>query len=260
MAEDYKSYEYLYEQYVVNERSTKSIAEEHNTYPNTIRRLLKKHGFRIRDKSQAQKTYVKKHGSPNLGRKLTDEEKERISLGLQNYWQGMEKKEREEVKQEMSERAVEQWNSKSSMEKTETIYKMHMASKDKVAMGSKNENMVADMLIERGYRVLTRTNTVVPGCRFEIDIALPDLRIAVEWDGASHFLPIYGEEHLVRVQDKDAVKNRELTYAGWHVIRCRDRSTDHSKAFCRRAVDAILEAIEKIDQGGKPKTIYLDVE
>jgi len=240
----YDSYEYLYEEYKVKERSTKSIAEEHSTYPNTIRRCLKKYGFEIRNKSQAQKNYIKKHGSPMQGKTRTDEEKRKISEGLQQYWNSLDPETEKMLKSKMAESAKQQWESLSDYDKKKSIYKMHLASKNRMYSGCKNENTVAEMIRELGYRVDQRNKMYVPGKTFEIDIALVDYNIAIEWDGATHFVPIYGEEHLEKVIAKDEIKDVLLMHMRWYVIRCRDKSTAHSKAFCRRSVEKIMAVIK----------------
>jgi len=261
MSRPWDSYEYLYEEYEKKRRSTKSIAEEHGTYPNTIRRCLKKYGFTIRDKSEAQKNFIEIHGSPMLGRERSREEKERISQGLQEYWSTLDEPEKDQIKKKMAETAKKQWETLSDHERKESIYRMHLASKSRMYMGSKNENLVADMLVQSGYRIFQRTTDYTPGNRFEIDIAIPDLRIAIEWDGATHFLPIYGQEHLDKVMEKDEIKNKILIGNGWRVLRCRDHSTAHSKAFCRRAVDTIVETIRKIQENNTPPSVtYLDIK
>lgn len=40
----------------------------------------------------------------------------------------------------------------------------------------------------------------------EADIAVPDLKLAIEWNGPIHFKPIHGEEKLLAVQDVDKRK------------------------------------------------------
>lgn len=259
MSNKWDSYEYLFEEYVVKKRSTKSIAEEHRTYPNTVRRCLKKLGFEIRDKSKAQKNYIEINGSPMLGRERTNEEKDKISKGLQEFWTGLNVEEKDKIRGNMAELAKRQWDALSDHSKKESIYRMHLASKSKMYLGSKNENLVASMLSEN-YKIAQRTTDYTPGNRFEIDIAIPDLAVAIEWDGATHFMPIYGEEHLQRVIDKDEVKDKVLMRAGWSVIRCRDHSTAHSKAFCRRSVDKIIEGIKGVKKVKSPHLVILDME
>jgi hypothetical protein len=40
----------------------------------------------------------------------------------------------------------------------------------------------------------------------EVDIAIPSLNLAIEWNGIVHFKPIYGQTKLNKIQDKDAEK------------------------------------------------------
>jgi very-short-patch-repair endonuclease len=260
MPRPFDSYEYLITEYVEKGRSTKNIAEEHNTYPMTIRRCLKRHGIDVRNKSQAQKTFVSINGSPIKGRKRTEEEKEQISIGLQEYWGGMTDVDRKKQKEKLAQAAINQWNALSDTDKEAMIHRMHLGSKGKVGGGSKNENCVAEMVVDKGHRTVTRSKAYSPGNRFEIDIALPDIAVAIEWDGVTHFMPIYGEKHLKGVQDKDNKKDEDLMRNGWSVVRCRDYSTAHSKAFCRRAVKRIFSAIEQIKKDGEIQTVYLDMK
>lgn len=241
--------DYLKKEYVENERSTSSIAKELGTYPVTIRRALIKHGFEIRNKSQAQKNNIKKNGAPMQGKTRSVREREKISKGLQGYWDGMDEKEANKVRNRLSENARNNWSSISKVEKNKRIQKMQVGNRKKSRGGSKNENLVADILADIGYRVVQRSKDYTPRRQFEIDIALPEDRYAIEWDGVTHFSPVYGEEHLVRVQEKDRYKDNMLISNGWTVIRCQDHSTASSLALCRRAVDAILEIIASGETG-----------
>lgn len=249
MSNEWRDYDYLKENYEDKQRSTSSIAKEWKTYPNTVRRELIKQGFEIRDKSQAQKIHIEKNGAPMEGKTRTKEEKERISMGLQKFWDDLDDQEAAEFRAERARIAKEKWESLSKEEKQNSIRKMHNASRDKMYVGSKNENLVAELIDERGYVIDQRSNEYTPGRRFEIDIAIPSERIAIEWDGATHFDPIYGEEHLAKVQEKDGRKDRVLLAAGWTVIRCRDHSTASTLAFCRRTVDSIMDIVENGQRG-----------
>lgn len=240
---------YLEIEYEQKERSTNDIAREHGVYPNTIRRALIKHGFKVRDKSAAQKNNIEKNGAPMLGRKRTDEEKERISAGMQKWWDSLSEEQKNDVKSRLSDSAREKWDTMTEEERKEVISKMHKANRKRLRAGSKNENMVAELLAKAGYTIAQRTKDYTPGRKFEIDICLYRDKIAIEWDGATHFDPIYGESHLQRVRNKDEVKNSILLASGWTVIRCRDHSTASSMAFCARAVEQIISVINTGQRG-----------
>lgn len=239
----------LYDLYVVQGLSTGAIGKMYGTYPNTIRRCLKRHGIETRNKSEAQKNFLEDNNHPMLGRERTEDEKVAISEGIQKHWDGLTEEEAEKKREEMAERARIKWEWMSDKEKEESIKKMHKANREKAGQGSKNENTIADLLRAEGYEVYQRTTEYSPRRAFEIDIAIPSEQIAIEWDGAAHFSPIYGDDALKKTVEKDDRKNRALVDYGWSVIRCRDHSTAHSLAYCQRSAELILSTMKKIKPG-----------
>jgi hypothetical protein len=75
---------YYQEEYVDKERSLYELAEEHKTYPNKIRREILDCGFKLRDKSAAQKAALKsgRHKHPTKGKKHTLEVRLKISASI----------------------------------------------------------------------------------------------------------------------------------------------------------------------------------
>ncbi len=53
-------------------------------------------------------------------------------------------------------------------------------------------------------KFISNDRTLLNG--LEIDIAVPELKLGIEWNGIVHFKPIYGEEKLLSVQQKDQEK------------------------------------------------------
>lgn len=51
-------------------------------------------------------------------------------------------------------------------------------------------------------------------CGYEIDIYFPDLKFGIEVNGPVHYMPIFGEEKLQRVQFKDSMKYQEMNGLG----------------------------------------------
>jgi len=233
------------------------IAKMYSTFPNTVRRACKRLGVCSRDKSDAQKNYLEKNSHPMEGRPRSEEEKLRISEGVQEHWDTLDDDEACERREKMSERARRKWDDLTEAEKAASIAKMHAANRERAGLGSRNENAVAEELMERGYVVVQRTTDYTPGHRYEIDICLPNENVAIEWDGVAHFEPIYGEQQLKKTQAKDAQKNKSLTSWGWAVIRFKDRSTAHTMAYCRRATDALEKAIKDAKLG---KTYVIDTK
>lgn len=254
---NWNNYKYLKKEYEIRGRSTGSIAKENKTYANTIRRALIKLRIPLRTKSQAQKNFLDKNEHPMTGIPRSDTTKKKISEGIQGHFDTLTDEEMDARKAAQSERALRKWENMTNDERKKNIIKMHKANREMSGMGSKNENLVAELLGGAGYKIVQRSNDYSPRKQFEIDIAIPGHSIAIEWDGAAHFEPIYGESNLQRVMAKDIRKEKTLTQFGWTVIRCRDHSTAHSLAFCRRAVNQIIEVIKT----GKRGIVHrLDVE
>ena len=89
-------------------KSTYEISKVFKTYPNKIRRVLKKHGVQLKDKSQAQKNALSNGSAkiPTAGKTRTSEEKLKISYGLKKSWDSMD----EEKKKLYIKRAKDRWD------------------------------------------------------------------------------------------------------------------------------------------------------
>ena len=78
-------------QYWTLERSIGDIAEELDTYPNKVRRALKKHGINLRDKGTAQAVALKKGRSshPTKDKGHSEESKLKISESVAQSWENL---------------------------------------------------------------------------------------------------------------------------------------------------------------------------
>ena len=225
--------------------STKSLADANGVNPTTINRLLRKNGVKIRTISQGQKQYYSENDSHRKGVKLSDAEKEAISLGMQDYYQSLSKDQMKQLKLIMSKNGKKRWNSLSETEKRESIEEMHRANRLTADGGSKLENAIASLLEENGYKVVQRTKSFVPKNEFEIDIFVPGLDTAIEVDGKTHFEPIFGDEALAKTQSNDTYKNDTLLAAGFTVIRLRNNTTAFSQLKARQALKLLLDLFKK---------------
>lgn len=249
IAKPWDTYDNLYDLYVTQGLSWGAIGARYGTFANTIRRCAKRHGITSRTKSEAQVNYLEDNDHPMLGRERTEKERKKISQGIQSHWDGLTEEEDKSKREEMAERARVKWDWMDEEEKVKSIKRMHKANREKAGLGSKNENAVADHITKAGYTVAQRTTEYSPRRAFEIDIAIPSESVAIEWDGAAHYEPIYGDEALKKTIEKDKRKNAALTNHGWKVIRCRDHSTSYSMAFCQRAASKILDAMKTLSDG-----------
>lgn len=70
---------------------------------------------------------------------------------------------------------------------------------------------------------------------YELDIYIPELKIAIEWNGVVHYQPIYGEEKLEKIQHRDYQKQLLCQKYGIELIIITD--TKSNLATLNEAID-----------------------
>lgn len=78
----------------------------------------------------------------------------------------------------------------------------------------------------------------------EIDIFIPKLQLAIEWNGIVHFKPIFGEEKLLAVQEKDRQKLQLANEKNIRLIVIPDYRSNYS--LVKEAFSKIKEIIENL--------------
>ena len=71
---------------------------------------------------------------------------------------------------------------------------------------SKIEAKFYDLVVKEfpNLDILSNDKTMLDG--YEVDVAIPELQLAIEWNGIVHFKPIYGQTKLDNIQTRDADK------------------------------------------------------
>jgi len=220
----------------------------------SLSRFMKKHGILSRDKAQAQKNYLRDHQHQMQGKKHTDASKQKISKGLGEFWEKLSDDDKEELKRKIGSAWRRKWQKMSEQDRKMMMESLSNKAKESQGAGSRFERYVAENLRKRGYLVEERSTNYTAGKQFEIDIALPKERVAIEIDGPTHFLPIHGEEHLKTQQERDARKDELLNSAGYNVLRIRDNNGPLSQV----RIDKIEQAIKEIKQDGGTSTWYVE--
>ena len=240
---------YVIKQYK-NHQSTYSIAKELNTYPKKMERILKRHGYQLRSKSDAQKSALKSGRSkhPTKGVPRTPEQKVKISKAVEQRWKNMSS----EDKQAFSEKAKQRWDDMPSDKKREMQERAGRALRQTSIEGSKAEKSLKNRLTNAGYDVMMHRKNLIEG-KFEIDLFLPELNTIIEIDGPQHFMPIFGEERLQSVIKLDAVKNGLLISKGYCVIRIKYMCKHMSQSVERRLWNLVSKEVEKIRKKFPPK-------
>lgn len=242
------------EQYVIKKyqenNSTYSIAEELKTYPKKIERILKKHGLKLRSKSESQSLALKsgRCNHPTRGKKRTEEEKLKISEATHKSWKKKSKKEKEDF----SNGAKERWKNLSAFQKREMQEKAGRALRKSADEGSKAEKSLYNKLIKNGYEVVLHKKDLIEG-DYEIDLFLPEFSTIIEIDGPQHFIPIFGEERLQDVIRADTVKNGLLISRGFCILRIKYLCKNFSQKTERMLWELIEPELEKIKNSFPPK-------
>jgi very-short-patch-repair endonuclease len=238
--------------------STYTIAAALDTYPNKVKRVLAKHGVKLRDKRTAQKNAAEngRYMHPTAGKKHSDEVKARISENVHKSWAELSEEDKEITRLQ----AKQNWDNLTDSQKEELQNKARKAIRKAADEGSKLERFLLNYLIESGREALHHSTHKVAVEQMEIDIFLPADRIAVEIDGPSHYEPIWGEDSLKRNKVADNKKNGLLLANGYHVVRIRDKSKKLTRKIERRAVECIEDAIKGLAKEKQPKLIYVDIE
>lgn len=239
-------------------KSTYEIAEELNTYPNKIRRTLKKHGISLKSKSDAQKLALEKGSAnhPTKGKKRTKTEKLKISGSMAEYWDSLSESEREEK----SEQAKERWNSMSASQKEKMRSAASEAIRKAGKQGSKLERFIGKTLSDAGYSIVAHNTSLIPTEKLEIDLYIPELKTIIEVDGPSHFLPIWGEDKLQKQIKADLHKSGIILSRGYAIVRIKAMEYPNLKKR-EDLVGNLLSILDNIKDKFPPKTKrFIEVE
>lgn len=237
------------EQQIINDyradKSASEIAKIHNTYPNKIIRILKKHNEPMRDRSQAQKVVLKtgKSKHPTRGKKCKISTKTKISEKRAAAWKKMSKSQLDDVKKTAKER----WDKRSP----EQVYEFHRRAGQELRRaaveGSAAEKYLYQMLQKNGYDTIMHKTGI--GGEFEVDLFVQELNTAIEIDGPQHFLPVFGETVLQKHIRNDSIKNGLLIGKGFFVIRVKYLAKKISMSVKRRLWDSIKRVLKDIENG-----------
>ncbi len=77
-------------------------------------------------------------------------------------------------------------------------------------------------------KVLENSRDLLPQ-RLEIDILVPAAKVAIELNGPTHYLPIFGEEELKKVKNRDVIKRDTLAEEGYEFVTIDISSTSKWK-------------------------------
>jgi len=231
-------------QYWTLERSVGDIAKELDTYPNKVRRALKSHGIKLRDRGSAQSVALKKGRSshPTKDKGHSEESKMKISESVAQNWENLSEEELE-IRRETARR---QWANMSEEDKIRLRESAIPGIKRASQEGSKLEKYIRDKWTKENYVIEYHKKGIVPNANLEVDIYLPELGTAIEIDGPSHFIPIWGDAALRKTIKSDNEKNGLLRYHGIMVLRVAQKKKTLSQKSMRDTWNSIRKELEVI--------------
>ena len=225
--------------------STYQIAEKFETYPNKIRRILKKHGIVLRGSHDAQKNALHKGRAqhPTAGTRRSEETKRKISESQGLVWDSLT----EEEKKHRSDIGKEVWNQKTDIEKQNLILQAQEAVRESSRKGSKLEHFLLSELSKHKIKVEFHKEHWLQNHNLQIDLYLPTYKVAIEVDGPSHFKPVWGQDNLARNIKADQQKTGLILQSHLVMIRIKQNKS-LTQRYMRTVLQNLLGLLDQIKQ------------
>jgi len=230
--------------YIKEKLSFADIAKKYDTYANKIRRDAVSFNIPIRNKADAQKNALcsGKHKHPTKGKNRSQETKDKIGLSVMKSWDGLDDNELNARK----EKSKIAWEKMDDSSKENLIKLANSAVRETSKVGSKLEKFILNELLNTGYRVDFHKEQSLITTKLQIDLFLPNINTAIEVDGPSHFLPVWGEDALQRNITYDNKKQGLILGRGWVLIRIKQKK-DFSKTRAKIICQKLIELIKSIE-------------
>jgi very-short-patch-repair endonuclease len=202
-----------------------------------------KFGIKIRDKSEAQSNALKsgKHCHPTKGKQRTDDVKEKIGISVMKNWEDLTDAELDQRKK----KSKLAWENLSDEQKENITSAANKAVRVSSKVGSKLEKFILKKLLQDGFVVEFHKEQILSNTKLQIDLFLPTMNVAIEIDGPSHFLPVWGDDALKRNQKYDQKKTGLLLGKGLSLIRIKQQH-DYSNARALLVYNKLKIAIDII--------------
>jgi very-short-patch-repair endonuclease len=229
--------------YLKQKKSFADIAEAYDTYPNKIRRDAVSFKIPIRDKALAQKNALEtgKHKHPTKGKTRSDSEKASIGLGVMKSWEDLS----EQELQDRKNKSKEMWAKLDEDTKQNIIKLANQAVRVSSKVGSKLEKFLLQRLLKDGHKVEFHKEQSLLTTKLQIDLFIPSINTAIEVDGPSHFLPVWGEDALAKNISYDNKKQGLILGKGLALIRIK-QTKDYSKTRSELIYQQLKNIIDKI--------------
>jgi len=145
---------------------------------------------------------------------------------------------------------VRRINSQTKKSKTKNIFcnRSCAASYNNTLKRKSRRSKVEIMLFEMLKKEFPKLNIINNDKKlldgFEADIAIPSLKLAIEWNGIIHFKPIHGQTKLNKIQSNDAKKQIIAQQKGINLIVIPDLVS--TKARVKEAFTSVSKIIRQL--------------
>jgi len=94
----------------------------------------------------------------------------------------------------------------------------HHNTERRRSIRSKSEKLLFELLVAEFPKLTIIANDKKMLDGYEVDVGMPTINLAVEWNGIVHFKPIYGQTKLTKIQQRDAEKQKIAQTKGINLI------------------------------------------
>lgn len=236
--------QFLLDRYVNGTDSAYVLAKELEIYENKIYRALRKYGFPRRSKGEAQRNALKKGTAahPVKGKERPMSVKNKIGQKMHNYWKNIDKNDLEK----RIEKSREIWYSIPEEIRKKWQKKANVSLRRASTEGSKFEKVLLSGLTLNGFKCEVHKKFMWENTECSIDIYLPIEGVAIELNGVSHFMPIFGEDRLKKTIERDLMKVEQLLANGYSVISIQNQKGYASKTVMDKFVTAFIPYLKEI--------------
>jgi len=245
--------------YVDEGKSSYEIAEALGTYSTRVLRAMKYLGIEKRSSAEAQKAALSSGRSshPTKGKSISESHRKNIGKSRSEAY----KKMTPEDKLKMIQMGKDTWAALPDSKKAEIRQLALESIRESSKKGSKTERHILNGLQKEGYAVEFHKTNLIPGSKLEVDMFIPEARTALEIDGPSHFLPLWGEEKLIKQQNADNIKQGILISAGYSILRIKQMDKSISLTNMNNLLDIVLSTLKTLQSKKKnSKNTLIEIE
>jgi len=171
--------------------------------------------------------------------------KEIMGMKRRDYWYSFSEEERKKMMKPVYEA---EWKNLTPEQRKNHPWVIagRKASLNSSLKGSKNQRLAFELLKNKLSDYDWKYNLVLDE-NWQIDIACPEKKIFIEWDGRHHRVLIHGEGYLNNRKNRDRLKNKIVTEKlNGSLIRIRDDGR-FNRAFVRDKIEEVVGFIKNND-------------